>query len=119
MFGKLATLLMMAWEENPSLRYFVSFFTLTSNVVAVNVFLNGAHPQASCLVVLGALAAKALARALQSVFLPSLEVCAFGRAATGAGGSAQTLSVGLPETPFSLLLSSPRAALSLALELVT
>eukprot|EP01066_Platyproteum_vivax_P008917 Platyproteum_vivax@DN3865_c0_g1_i1.p1 len=39
-FGKLGTLLMMIWDYEMNLRHTISFFTSTSNIVAVKVFLN-------------------------------------------------------------------------------
>ncbi|EPR64102.1 Arv1, related protein [Toxoplasma gondii GAB2-2007-GAL-DOM2] len=114
MFGKMATLLMMAWEENLHLQHFVSFFTLTSNVVAVSVFLNGAHPVASVLIVLGAVAAKALARLVQILLLPPLKFPAFGIVTPSLyGGTLAHLS------PLSLLSRDAQWAMSFVLDLVT
>ncbi|PHJ25514.1 hypothetical protein CSUI_000631 [Cystoisospora suis] len=53
MFMKIGILLMMAWgEECLHLRHIVSLFTLTSNIVALNVFLNGSYSRASCVIIL-------------------------------------------------------------------
>ncbi|CBZ53353.1 Protein arv1, related [Neospora caninum Liverpool] len=114
MFGKMATLLMMAWEENLHLQYFVSFFTLSSNVVAVSVFLNGAHPVASCLIVLGAVGAKALARLAQILLLPPLKFPAFGILTPSLYGGALT-----HQSSLALLSRDAQWAMSFVLDLVT
>eukprot|EP00920_Eleutheroschizon_duboscqi_P028510 GHVT01069440.1.p1 GENE.GHVT01069440.1~~GHVT01069440.1.p1 ORF type:complete len:663 (+),score=63.07 GHVT01069440.1:357-2345(+) len=58
MYGKLGTLLMMIWDCEMALRHPIQFFIITSNVVAVKVFLNCDRVWLAAAIVAVALAAR-------------------------------------------------------------
>lgn len=72
MFGKLGTLILMAWEESLSPRCFTSLFTFTSNVLAVDVFLNGQQHIAAPAIITAAAAVRAFARLAEQLTFPSV-----------------------------------------------